>query len=61
MSSELQVMKVGEYAKNDIFSKRGISKNLLHGSVFQIRQGMLTLKALEKGSRLSEAMLVHHL
>ena len=42
-----------------IFSKIGISKILLQGSVLQISHGMLTLKALEEGSRSSEATLVH--
>ena len=36
VSSELQVLKIGQYAKNDIISKIGISKNLLQGSVLQI-------------------------
>ena len=35
VSDEFQVLKVGQYAKND-FSKIGISKILLQGSVLQI-------------------------
>ena len=35
VSGELQVLKVGQYAKNDnYFSKIGISKILLQGSEF---------------------------
>ena len=62
MSRELQVLKVGQYAKKDVLVlKIGIFKILLQGSVLQIRNGMLTLKALENGSKSPEATFLHRM